>query len=83
MTALFSCSFGDLCKVSHERPAATEARVPAEVETRGQDGDGNSGGDGISSAGGQGGDGVSNVLVVQATGVGGAGARDGAQGGGS
>ena len=50
------CSFGDSCKVSNERPAATEARVPAWGEGRGQRGDG------IATAGCHGGDWVSHAL---------------------
>ena len=40
------CSFGDNCKFSHAKPAATEARVPAGGGAHGQ------GGHGIAGAGG-------------------------------
>lgn len=68
-----TCSFGDSCKFSHEKPAATEARVPAGGGARGR------GGDGIAGASGQNGDGMSNALVVRTTG----GGDRGAQGDGS
>lgn len=58
------CSFGDRCKFSYEKPAATESRVPAGGGARGQRGDG------IAGAGGQGGERVANALVVLVAGGG-------------
>ena len=69
------CSFGDNFEFLHERPAVSEARVPAGGGSRGQRGDGSAG------AGGQDREGVSSVLVVRATGGGGASFWDGAQDG--
>jgi len=72
-----TCSFGDGCKFAHDKPAVTEARVPAGGGARGR------GGDGAASARSQGGDGVSNALVVRATGGGGRGVQGGGSGRGA